>query len=138
MNPERPAVTRHDVERLWADAIAERCSWLETSRRAEALIDLVNSENPIVNSGLLSLYYLWQPGARRDPKSLSQDRERWRTRLHQYDANPAEWTRRYFEKVLAAHADRQGDEAGRSFGRKLAHFGLLAESDVARVLDDRG
>jgi hypothetical protein len=137
MSQEQPEVTRNDVERLWADAIAQRYPAEETSRRAQALIELANSETPIVNWGLLSLYYLWQPEVRRDSASLVQSRERWRAQLREYDADPPGWMRRYFEQMLARHAERCGHEAGRTFGRHLVRDGYLNASEVARVLDDR-
>ena len=75
MTEATPKVTRHDVEQLWSDVIGGRRSWQDTSARAEALVERVNSENPIVNEGLLTLYYLWQPGAARDAASLSSRRD---------------------------------------------------------------
>ncbi|WP_165966465.1 hypothetical protein [Actinomadura sp. 7K507] len=128
-------VTRHDVERLWSDAIAGRCSWQETSDRAQALIDLVNAETPIVNGGLLTLYYLWRPGARRDPESLTEERERWRARLRVYDSDPRAWWRNHYHRMLERHAEQHGVPAAQGFGERLVRDGHLPEDDLSWILD---
>jgi hypothetical protein len=135
MSEPRTEVTPHDVERLWSDVIAGRSSWQETSDRAQALIDLVNSETPIVNWGLLTLYYLWQPGAGRDPESLTEARDRWRAQLRVYDSDPRAWWRGYYQRILARHAELFGVRAAQSFGERLVRYGQLTEYDLARILD---
>jgi hypothetical protein len=130
MTEAPPEVTRHDVEQLWSDVIAGRISWQDTSAHAEVLVDRVNSENPIVNEGLLTLYYLWQPGAVRDAASLSAQREAWRDKLAEYDTDPAAWMRSYFQRMLVSHAEVRGEPAARAFGTKLVAQGLLAAADV--------
>jgi hypothetical protein len=135
MTEATPEVTRHDVDQLWSDVIGGRRSWQDTSARAEALVARVNSENPIVNEGLLTLYYLWQPGAARDAASLSSQRERWRDELAEYDADPAAWMRCYFQRMLVSYADRRRAPEAGAFGAKLVAQGLLAATDVDQVLD---
>jgi hypothetical protein len=135
MSESRPEVTRYDVERLWSDAIAGRSSWQETSDRARALIDLVNSQTPIVNWGLMTLYYLRRPGAGRDPKSLTEARDRWRAQLRVYESDPRAWWRGYYQRMLARHAERCGVSAAQNFGERLVRDGQLTEYDLTRILD---
>jgi hypothetical protein len=129
-----PAVTRHDVERLWSDVIGGRVSWQDTSARAEALVERVSSENPVVNDGLVALYYLWQPSVARDAASLSARRERWRAELGKYDADPTAWMVSYFQRMLLGYGEVHGEPAARAFGAKLVAQGLLPAVDVDQVL----
>jgi hypothetical protein len=134
MSEAFPQVSRHDVERLWSDVIAGRVSWQETSARAEALVERVNSESPVVNWGLLTLYYLWQPGVARDAETLSASRDRWRAQLDEYDADPAGWMQTYFQRMFVDHAQVHSQQAARAFGAKLVAQGLLAATAVDQAL----
>lgn len=129
-----PDVRRETVEQLWADLIAGRVSWRETSIRAEALVEQVNSENPLVNEGLLTLYYLRQPGASTDTTSLTRSRDCWHARMAEHDANPEGWMRAHFQQMLASHAGAHGEAAARTLGAKLVDRGALNAADVAEVL----
>ena len=127
-------ITRADADMLWSDLINGRYTWQETSQRALALIETVNVPEHIVNWGLMELYYLWQPGTARDAESQDAQREAWRARLWEYDADPDGWNRRYYRRMVVEHAGRFGSHEARCFGRRLVADGLLRDSDVDAAL----
>lgn len=127
-------IHRGDCEMLWADLIEGRRSWQDTSQRAEALLATAQVPNPIVNSGLLSLYYLGQDGVPRDPESQTVRREAWRQALREQDADRDGWYRRHYSSMVHAHGVRFGRDPAASFGSKLVHSGLLATADLDAVL----
>lgn len=121
---------------LWADLTDGRYTWQETSQRALALLDTVCVPNHIVNSGLMSLYYLWQPDAARDTASQWVEREPWRAMLREYDIDPAERDFSHYRQMLTGSVERRGVDEAREFGAWLVSDGLLRDSDLQTALRD--
>ncbi len=129
-------VTRLDADRLWSSAIAGTETLDKLGALAAALIERVNSENPVVNWGLLDFYYLSRPGAVRDPDPLIANYGRWRAQLADFDADPSAWMRSYFRTMLTTFACDHGEARARTFGAKLVARGHLTDGDVDNVLLD--
>jgi hypothetical protein len=121
---------------LWADLFDGRYTWQEASQRALPLLDTVRVPNDIVNSGLMDLYYLWQPDAARDPASQWVEREHWRAMLPEYDIDPAEWDFSHYRRMLTEVIKRRGVDEAREFGALLVSDGLPLDSDVQTALQD--
>jgi hypothetical protein len=58
----------------------------------------------------------------------------WHNMLVSYDADPPRFERAHLGRVLASHAQKQGVDAARLFGRKMVARGELTESDVLDVI----
>jgi hypothetical protein len=130
MSIERCAeVTGVLVERLWAEAVDGSAPIDEVHRRAEALLNLVNAESPVVNWGLTTLHHLTQsPGRTRE--DLVRARTAWLAECERYDADPPGWMRRYFHDMIRDFTAHHGSEKGRAFAARLVRAGHLREQDL--------
>lgn len=129
-------ITADDAEMIWADFIDGRCTWQETSERALALVETVNVPSHVVNRALLHLYYLWQPDAVRDVDLHKAMRETWRAAVKEYDADPIEWDRPFFQDMLRRRVAKYGVHNARDLAALLVRDGLMRHEDADAVLDD--
>jgi hypothetical protein len=125
----RDEVTAVLVEQLWIEAIDGSASIDDVHRRAEALLDQVNAESPVVNWGLTTLHHLTRsPG--RAQGDLVRARTAWLAEVERYEADPSAWMRRYFQGMIRDFTRLHGPEKGRAFAAKLVRDGHLREPDI--------
>lgn len=125
-------VVPEDVEALWSDLMDGRSTAQETSMRARLLMETVNVTH-MANWGLSTLYALTYEGVR-DTEAVGLAHERWRRHVRDYEADPAAWDRRYYQRMIIDFANRHGTERARAFGAKLVASGELRDPDVAAAL----
>jgi hypothetical protein len=125
----RDEVTARVVNELWIDAIDGSIAAEEIHDRVEMLLERVNAESPVVNSGMTTLHALTCSPIP-SPDTLIEARIAWMTEVECYEANPPEWMRRYFVKMVRDHTRRHGVGKGRAFASKLVRDGHMRELDV--------
>jgi hypothetical protein len=125
-------VVLEDVEALWSDLMDRRRTAQETAARARLLMETVNVTH-VANWGLSTLYALTYEGVR-DAEGVGLAHERWRRHVRDYEADPAAWDRRYYQRMITDFANRHGTERARAFGAKLVASGELRDRDVAAAM----
>jgi hypothetical protein len=114
----RPEVTQAMVRHLWDKATQPPLDLVSIRHRAEALLDLVNSANPVVNWGLTDLHALTgSPEA--TVEQLHQRRAAWLTELRRYEVDPDLWLHTYFQDMVRNFTKTHGLDRGRAFATKL-------------------
>jgi hypothetical protein len=98
-------------------------------KRAEALLDQVSSESPVVNWGLTELHALTRDSDVAVDR-LDQRRTAWLTELRRYERDPGLWMRRHFQTVIEDFAKTHGPDESGAFASKLVRDGLLAQGDL--------
>jgi hypothetical protein len=128
----RREVIIEDVQPLWSDLIDGRRTARETATRAQILMDTVNATH-VANWGLSSLYALT---FRAVPtvEELTAAHQRWRRPVLGYQADPAAWDRRYWQRMIIGFAEQYGTERATAFGGKLVASGALQDADVTAAL----
>jgi hypothetical protein len=126
----RREITKAMVRRLWDEAVQAPHDLASIHDRAEALLDQVNSENPVVNWGRLTDLHALTRSPEAVVEQLHQHRSAWLTELQQYELDPDLWMRHYFQNMVRDFTRMHGPDRGRMFAARLVREGQLAESDV--------
>jgi hypothetical protein len=123
-------VTAQVVDALWLKAIAGSLTKQEVHERAEARIERVSAQNPVVNSGMLDLHGLTRSASRPSKERLTEARTSWKAQLDHFEADPETWMRDYYVRMLRNFTDDHGVEKGRAFAMKLVRSGEVSEADI--------
>ena len=117
------------VRRLWDEAIEKPQRWASIHKRAEALLEQVNTENPVVNWGLTDLHAATR-SSNSTADSLVQRRSSWLEEIERYDRDPNLWMRRYYQKMIEEQTRAHGSKRGQAFAEKLVPGGRPHKTDV--------